>query len=249
MLLFYERPSALNRDVHRNFRIRRSTPRYEFTRNTNSLPLAGQEFSRAALDYPIVFAGAVAEQALPATLLGLQDAQNLFIDAAGYWQEGAYIPAFARRYPFVLAEQGAQAPGEYTVCIDEAFEGIGPAEDGEALFDEQGEPTRFLRDALDFLRDYQQQLRLTHAFVQKLAALELLTQRSLQFTTPKGERLGLEGFFVVDEQRLRKQDDATVTELFRVGYLGWIHAHLLSLGQTHGLMRCLEKAAPATPQR
>ncbi len=239
MLLFYQRPVALNREAHRAFRIRRSVARYEFASGTNSLPLVGAEFPRAALEYPIVFAGQLAAQCLPAALLGLRDAQNLFVGADGGWLDGAYIPAFARRYPFVLADAGAGAAAPYTVCIDEAFDGIGPGQDGEALFDEQGEPARFLREALDFLRDYQQQLQATQAFVHSLAERELLVQRSLQMTTPDGEALRLDGFFVVDEQRLRELDDATAAAWFRNGYLGWIHAHLMSLGQTRALLRRL----------
>lgn len=246
MLLFYQRPVALNREAHRAFRIRRSVARYEFAAATNSLPLAAAEFSRAALEYPIVFAGSVAEQALPAALVGLRDAQNLFVDADGNWLDDAYVPAFARRYPFVLADTGAAAGTPYTVCIDEAFDGIGPGTDGEALFDEQGEPARFLREALDFLRDYQQQLRATQAFVQELAARDLLVQRSLRMSTPAGEALRLDGFFVVDEQRLRQLDDVTTAAWLRNGTLGWIHAHLLSLGQTRALLRRLPGPAAAS---
>jgi hypothetical protein len=241
MLLFYQRPVALNRQAHRDFRIRRSVARYEFAAATNSLPVVGAEFARAALEYPVVFAGTIAAQALPAVLVGLRDAQNLFVDAEGHWRDGCYVPAFARRYPFVLAQADTAAAQPYTVCVDEAFDGIGPGQDGEALFDEQGEPARFLREALDFLRGYQQQLQATHDFVQALAERELLVQRSLHVTTASGEALRLDGFLVVDEQRLQGLDDATVGAWLRNGYLAWIHAHLMSLGQTSALLRRLPR--------
>ena len=57
-LLFYENPVALNKVEHKNIKIRSQNNDFGFTRNTNSVILAGVEFTEAAKEYPIVFARA-----------------------------------------------------------------------------------------------------------------------------------------------------------------------------------------------
>jgi hypothetical protein len=65
----------------------------------------------------------------PAALLGLREAENLFVDRDGKW-DARYVPAFVRRYPFV---PGKGPQGELLVCIDEASSCFDAGE-GEALF-------------------------------------------------------------------------------------------------------------------
>jgi len=61
-----------------------------------------------------------------------------------------------------------------------------------------------------------------------------------------GETFSLDGFFVVDEQKLRELKGKALQELAKSGDLGWIYAHLLSLGNVELLSRALDKqAAPA----
>jgi hypothetical protein len=59
----------------------------------------------------------------------------------------------------------------------------------------------------------------------------------------KTERQLLEGLWVVDEEKLRGIDDARVVEIFKNGYMGWIYAHLLSLGNVRRLANRLDKAS------
>jgi hypothetical protein len=63
------------------------------------------EFAIAARDLLIVFAGNDAKDAGPVALLGLRQNENLYVDAEGQWAANTYVPAFVRRYPFVLAEK------------------------------------------------------------------------------------------------------------------------------------------------
>lgn len=79
-----------------------------FAGETNSVILAGVEFSEAAKEYPIVFTQA-GDKVVPVALLGLRNEENLFVDGKGGW-DGRYIPSFVRRYPFILAETGGDRP-------------------------------------------------------------------------------------------------------------------------------------------
>jgi hypothetical protein len=230
-LLFYGKPLPLNRDAHRNTRLKAEAGNFSFATGTNSVPLAAIEFADTAREYPIVFTGEEGGAMFPAALLGVRHNENLFVTDEGRW-DARYVPAFVRRYPFVLAEK--QAGDDFDVYIDESYAGFG-AEDGERLFTDEGETTPLLKQALDFLSNYQGEIKRTRAFVERLKELDLLTSKILQVERNNEKPLVLQGFSVVDEQRLVALSDAQLGELARSGHLGWIYAHLLSLGQVSRL--------------
>jgi len=223
-LLFYNKPVALNKTVHKNLRIKPTDGDFGFARTTNSVILAGVEFSKAAKEYPIVFAKA-GEGVVPVALLGVRNAENLFVAEDGSW-DARYVPAFVRRYPFVLAETGSVA--QRVVCIDEGFPGFS-ADDGEPLF-VADEPTPTLQQAMNFLEDYQAHYVRTEAFLKRLQALDLLVSLNARVDLVDGQQFGLSGLLVVDEKKLLALNDAAALALFKSGELAWIYCHLMSLG-------------------
>jgi len=237
-LLFYDNPVALNSKTHLNLRIKPSDEGLRFSAKTNSVLLAGIEFPEACKHFPIVFAKIAGQNVLPLALLGFRDQENLFVDAGGKWQ-GEYVPAYIRRYPFVLAKGAAGQ--ELTVCIDESYPGFG-ADEGQALFNAKGEPTDHLKGVLAFLKDYQAQIGRTDIFLQTLQEFDLLTDLAAKVDLPGGERYSMTGLMMVDESKLQALPDAQLLRLFRSGELAWVYSHLLSLGN---FSRLLGKAAPA----
>lgn len=239
-MLFYEKIVPLNRDLHRNWRLRASESKARFAANTHYVPVAGTEFYQAARDYPLLFPKEGGNG--PIALLGLREGENLFLQADGAWLEGVYIPAFVRRYPFILArgdEENAR-----TVCIDTEFAGFGE-KDGKALFDEEGKDTDYLKGVIEFLNRYATDMELTNAFLQKLEELGLLVERNLRVTDSRGRNFHLNEFRIVDEGKLAQLDDATLGELHRKGWLGWIYAHLISIGNVNQLPVRVQVEAPA----
>lgn len=226
-VLFYERPVPLNRTEHKDLRIK-PIPNLKFASTVHSVPLTGVEFPAAARDLPILFGGLTVDSAGPLALLGLRENENLFIDANGHWEANAYIPAFVRRYPFVLAEKPAGAEGDdFTVFLDEAYEGFNTAE-GEALFKDDGSETEVLNNAVRFLGEYQQHVTRTQWFMEQLRKHNLLEPRNIRLEKD-GKSINLNGLFVVNEEKLRQLDEKTALEFLREGVYGWIYAHLLSL--------------------
>ncbi len=243
-VLFYQRPVLLDRVAHRHARVNMRDANFTFTKKTNSVPVAAIEFGRASTEYPIVFAGPSPDRLMPVVILGLRNEENLFVDSAGKWN-GIYIPAFIRRYPFVLAERNSGQ--DLSVCVDTAFAGwvdsriagaaagngssaAEGAEKGEALFDDKGVETPFLKNVLDFLGQYQGNIRHTQALVKKLNDLNLLVGREIHARDTANQQLALRGFFAVDEAKLNAISDAQALDLYRQGFLGLIYAHLISLG-------------------
>jgi hypothetical protein len=245
-LLFYKTPVALNKVAHKDTRIKPLNNDFGFARDTNSVIVAGVEFSEAAKDYPIVFAQA-GEGIVPVALLGLRNAENLFVKPDGSW-DARYIPAFVRRYPFVLAETG-QGQEQRVVCIDEGFAGFNQA-DGELLFENE-EPTPMLKQAIDFLEEYQKQYLRTEAFLKRLQELDLLVSLNAKVDLVSGEQFSLTGLMAVDEKKLLGLSDELALQFFKSGELGWVYCHLMSLGNLGGMVNRVAgvpKADDAAPE-
>ncbi|MDF3980755.1 SapC family protein [Luteibacter sp. PPL201] len=226
-VLFYERPVPLNRTTHRELRLK-AVNNIHFAAKAHSVPLTGVEFAPASRDFPILFAGETMETAGPMALLGLRQNENLLVGENGFWEQGLYIPAFVRRYPFVLAEKPAGTEGDdFTVFLDEAYEGFNETE-GERLFNEDGTDAPALTNAVNFLGEFQDHVARTQWFMGKLREHDLLEPRTITLQK-EGKGINLNGLFVINEEKLRNLDEKTAHEFLREGAFGWIYAHLVSL--------------------
>jgi hypothetical protein len=229
----YQSPIFLNSVTHRSLKVAPVTT-YKFARNLNSVLLLGQEFLEAAKFYPVVFTKGQGDEIVPLALLGLRNSENLFVDEGGKWREGSYIPAFFRRYPFILASNVGQ-DGSFAVCIDSGYEGFGK-DAGFALFDQGGNQTPEFKNIVVFLRNFQTQFENTKGLIKILQEYELFKDVTANITMPAGEKVGLAGLMMVDEEGIFKLDDEKIVHLVRIGYLAWIYAHLYSLSNFRTLM-------------
>ncbi len=247
-VLFYERPVPLNRTAHRDLRLK-AVNNINFAVKAHSVPLTGVEFAPACRDFPILFAGESIETAGPMALLGLRQNENLLIGENGFWEQGIYIPAFVRRYPFVLAEKPAGTEGDdFTVFLDEAYEGFNDSE-GERLFNEDGTDAPALTNAVNFLGEFQDHVARTQWFMGKLREHNLLEPRTITLQKEGKGGINLNGLFVINEERLRALDEKVAHEFLREGAFGWIYAHLVSLANIDRMAARLDaresKEAPA----
>ena len=238
-LLFYDKPIALNKVEHKDTKIKIASGDFSFAGATNSVILAGVEFTEAAKEYPIVFAEA-GDKIVPIALLGLRNQENLYIDENNNW-DARYIPAFVRRCPFVLAETGEA--GQRIVCIDESFPGFSNDE-GDPLFENE-EPTPLLKQAIEFLEEYQKQYIRTENFVNHLVENDLLVSLNAKVDMPGGDQFQLGGLKAVDEQKMLQLEDEKALGLYRSGELAWIYSHLISLGAMSSLMSRINRKIEA----
>jgi len=231
-MIFYRRPVALNRQQHRAIKLDTATSDFRFAASTNSVLLAASEAAEAAKDYPVVFIGGPDGPFTLVALVGLRENENLFVDEGGNWASGTYLPAFVRRYPFVLAE-AATGETEMTVCIDEACERLGE-EHGAPLFDETGAVAPLLEGTTAFLQLFHAEMQQTSLLAQRLADAGLLVAKRIEIVRD-GASHALEGIYVVDRDKLAALDDTMALELFRSGALWAVHAHLMSLNHAERL--------------
>ncbi len=234
-LLIYREPVALNSEQHRNLRLKPQPDTFGFAKDATFMPLAAIEFPEASREYPIVFIRGADNHFLPVALLGVTN--NLYVTAEGRW-DGRYIPAFIRRYPFVLAE----VPGndQLPVCIDMSWPGFNE-EEGEALFTDDGESTPVLQGALAFLEDYHQQLQITRNMTALLEELGVLTEMNAHIEPAGAEPVNLQGFCIVNEQLLNQLPTSQFLRLREAGFLGWVYTHLMSVAGFGGLIERLAK--------
>lgn len=229
---FYRKVVALNSEAHRNLKFAADKATFTFARDTTAVLMAGVEFAEAAREYPIVFIRGQDQKMRPVALLGVRSGENLFVDEEGKW-DARYIPAFVRRYPFVMAEGGAQ--GQLIVCIDENCQALN-TEHGELLIDEAGRLQPRMTEIMQFLQNFQQEFARTELLMGQLDELGLFVQQGARFDTPAGETFQLNDFYLIDEAKFGQIADDKLPPLFRSGALGMVYLHLASLGNMRKLL-------------
>lgn len=236
--LFYKNVVPLNKDKHSKLYIE-PIDGYGFAKETNSLFIAAVEFGKVAREYPIVFGADPEGATFPVVLLGLKNNQNLFVDDKGKWN-AEYIPAYARRYPFILGGQSDDKDQQqFAVCIDEAYPGFNTAKEGQALFTGKGEHTAILKQAVDFLTDYQNQIVLTTQFCRNISELGILEPMQANVEMKSGDKMSLGGFQCVNREKLAEVKPGKLADLVKTGQMELIYAHLLSLNNVANLLNKL----------
>jgi hypothetical protein len=243
-LLIYESAVPLSASQHGSMSFE-PLANYAFSATINAVPLMAVEFLRAATEYAIVFA-AVADDILPAAILGVRPDQNLFVTPDAKWQ-AKYIPAFIRRYPFVFSATNNQKM--VTLCIDEAHPGLNQQGRGHRLFGDDGKPSAYTNQVLKFLKEYQIHFERTRLFGKRLKELDLLEPMQAQVTTPKGEKLTLAGFMAIPRKKLRALSGEALASLAKTDELELLYLHLYSMRNFNEVKDRLIDSEPAEPDQ
>jgi hypothetical protein len=238
---FYKKVVALSSEDHRNLKFASDEADFSFAHDTTAVLLAGVEFAEAAREYPIVFIQGTDKQMRPAALLGIRTNENLFVNDDGKW-DTPYIPAFVRRYPFVMATGETQ--GQFVVCVDESCPALG-VDRGDLLINADGKLEPRMNEVMQFLQNFQQEFERTEQIVKQLDELGLLIQQSARFDTNAGVSFQLNDFYLIDEAKFNQLTDDQVLQLFRSGALGLAYLHLASLSNLRKLLdRVTARTAP-----
>ncbi len=246
----YREPVVLDTAQHRHLKISALSD-FSITKNMHAVFVTATEVPQAALEFAVVFVATGERDAAgrplisPIVLLGLTQNENLFLDGTRW--AARYIPAFIRRYPFLTANlKGVSVPG---VLIDSAWSGWSTGE-GEPLFAAGDKQAPALERAVKFLQMFETEAQRTRTFCARLAELELLKEMKADATLPDGSTMSVDGFFVVEEEKLAKLADATVLEMHKSGMLAILVLHLASLANLRHMVdrkARLAAAAAAAP--
>ena len=236
--LFYNSLVPLSSQFHPGHGLK-ARDGFGFARTTHAIPVTVDEFAVVQRFYPIVFG--LGDNPAPLALVGLTEGQNLFVDADGQWQNGTYVPAFVRRYPFMLArlQEGAE---ELSLCFDDSSAQI--AADGEDKLFDGLEPTETTKGILAFCEQFEQAVGRTRGFMEELAKLDLMIDGEVTIQQPgMPDPAVYRGFRMVAEEKLQAIRGDQARKMVQNGMMGLIYAHLFGLAQIGSLFEKQRAAA------
>lgn len=220
---------ALNAERHGAWRFS-PVSSWAHARAEQAVPVLAGEAAEAAKEHVIVFPRG--EAVLPVLLLGVESKKNAYVGEDGQWA-AAYVPQHVRRYPFALSERPAsevasEAQRRFTLCIAADAPHFS-AEQGEALFTDDGKPAAWLSERQRELVQLHTQGERTQFQVQQIVDAGLLIERAVPVVAAGGRALGIEGLRVLDVDRYQALDESQRQPLRESGALALIEAHLASL--------------------
>jgi hypothetical protein len=224
--LFYNALEPLNVTQHGKMKVR-GVLRMAQVGRTHAIPVTVDEFTMIQRHYPIVFS--VGDNPVPIALMGLNEGVNVFIDEEGRpLDTSLYIPAYVRRYPFLLARLRPDSD-ELSLCFDPSADAVGDFKEGEALFDGD-QPTEATKAILQFCEQFEAAGQRTGAFVEELVKSDLLMDGEVAIQPEGAEQpFVYRGFRMVDEEKLRNLRGDELRKINQNGILPLIYAHLFSL--------------------
>lgn len=223
--LFYKDLMPLNSRDHANWSSR-ITENASWMVGQHAIPLTAEEFVHASRHFPIVFS--VADTPVPLGLMGLNEGVNTFFDDDGKLNSPVYVPAYARRYPFMLAKL-TQETEELSLCFDPTSDLVGEFEGGAALFDGD-QPSESCKATLDFCRNFEEAGFRTQSFVDELVKHDLLMDGEVSIQQQGNDQpFVYRGFKMVDQEKLRDLRGDVLRTMNQNGMLALVFAHLFSL--------------------
>lgn len=223
--IFYKDLQPLSSVDHADFHAR-ALDNAEFLIDQHAVPLTSDEFVSASRHFPIVFSAS--EVPVPLALMGMNEGVNTFVDPEGKLVNPVYVPAYVRRYPFLLARLRPDSD-ELSLCFDPTSKAIGKFDEGDALFDAD-QPTEATNAILEFCKQFEEAGQRTGQFMDELKKADLLMDGEVSIQ-PEGtdKPFVYRGFQMVDEAKLRELRGDVLRKMMQNGMLGLIFAHLFSL--------------------
>ncbi|GAA4818595.1 SapC family protein [Sphingosinicella ginsenosidimutans] len=226
MPVLYTRLEPLSSTMHANFKHRALETAPHLVK-INAVPLTIDEFAVTQRFMPIVFAAS--QVPVPIALMGLNEGVNVFVDDDGKPYAPFYVPAYVRRFPYLLARMNPDNQ-ELTLCFDAESGLVAPSEEGDPLF-EDGKPTEGLNNILKFCEEFEVAANRTEQFARELLDLDLLIDGEVAIDPPGARQPFIyRGFRMVDEQKFRDLPGDKLRKMSESGMLPLIVAHLFSLG-------------------
>ena len=227
--LFYNDLMPLNSRDHAGWRTR-GIESADFLKGAHAIPLTVDEFVEAQRDLPIVFSSG--EDPLPLALMGLNEGINTYVDDNGKINDPVYLPAYVRRYPFMLAKLQPEAT-ELSLCFDPTSDAVGAGDNGELLFGDDAQPSDNTKRILEFCDSFEQAGQRTKAFIEELKAHDLLMDGEIAITLndKPDQPYTYRGFQMVNRDKLTEIAPTQLEIWNKNGFLMIVHAHLFSLDQ------------------
>jgi hypothetical protein len=224
--LVYNDLAPLNSRDHGGW-VGRAVTQATWAVNQHAIPLTADEFVLAQRNFPIVFSDG--DVPVPLALMGLNEGVNVFFDDKGDLLEEAYVPAYIRRYPYLLARLTPEAQ-DLSLCFDPTSGLLVEEGEGNALFDGD-QPSEHTKGVLGFCEQFEQSGVRTQNFVEELKKHDLLMdgQVAIQRAEDDQNPFLYRGFKMVNQEKLQELRGDQLRTWNQNGILPLIYAHLFSL--------------------
>jgi len=210
---------------------------YSFARERTVVPLVAAEMTKAALAFPIAFL-AEGQGFVPAAVLSLEAARNLFVAPDGRWLS-SYVPAVLRGYPFALL---TSTKDNRVLCIDEASGLLLENASGEPFFDEAGEVAEPTRKVLQFLTAMETRRADTAKTCVALTEAGVIVPWDITLKTSKGAQK-ISGLHRIDEAALTAMSAESFETLRQAGAVPLAYYQILSMQHLPALGRLADAHA------
>lgn len=224
--LLYEDLRPLSSVEHSGYRLQRREGA-PFLTSVHAVPVTIDEFVIAGRSLPIIFSSG--EKSIPLALMGLNAGVNVFIDDDGkLTEQNVYLPAYIRRYPFMLAKLQPDSE-EMSLCFDPTSDVIGDFDEGELMF-EGSQPSQTTKDILAFCEQFETAAVRTGQFVEQIEAAGLMMDGEFTISPDNEDKPFIyRGFKMVNEEKLKELDGDKLKEFLKNGILPLMYAHLMSM--------------------
>lgn len=218
----YKNLQVLDKEKHAELKINPMED-LNFARGNTFLPVVAAEAALVGAAFPIVFTADENPSLVTLVSLG-QD--NLAVNADGKWIT-KYVPSVLRKYPFALA--GTKENPEQKVILIDEDSGLFSKSKGKQLFKKSGEQSDTLKHAINFLTNHENQMVVTKNVAKVIADSGILEDREISVGEGDEKKVLVNGFKVVDREKLNGLSDDILADWVRKGIITLIDAHLKSL--------------------
>jgi uncharacterized protein YxjI len=206
--MFVYIPISRNRHLHKHYLPRY---RYSFTSEKQIVPILIAELSMLLPFYALGFIQQKKNSYYPAAVIGIGSKRNLYINNSGKWL-CRYVPAVFRGYPFALADN---KQGEKVLCVEGSHLSD---EQGQPLFDSEGNLTKPVQDTLNFLNECEKNRKVTQTACQALNKAGVIEKWDLQVKQSEDQDpVNIDGLYRISEKALNELDKETFADLRKNG--------------------------------
>jgi hypothetical protein len=140
-----------------------------------------------------------------------------------------YIPAYIRRYPFILARLDSNSE-TMSLCFDPTSDLVDEESDGKALFDGD-QPSATTQELLQFCQNFEEAGMRTQQFMEELKKADLLMDGEVGISRSEDpdKPYVYRGFLMVNQEKLQEVHGDKLRAWNQSGLLPLIYAHLFSL--------------------
>ncbi|MGB9822461.1 SapC family protein [Thermodesulfovibrio sp.] len=212
----FNRAVALDSSIHRNLKVK-MPENYSFMKNVEIVPLTYSEILSATMYYPVMF-GLQEGVVFPFAVTGI-NGKNIFLKENGEWKVDT-VPNVCKHYPFGVFKE----VDEYTIIFDEIY----ASEDGQRLFDDEGNETEFFFTIKQGLTELARDFHDAEECSKELFEGGYLKPLNLEVDTKLG-KMQFHNTLMANIEYLSNLQPEKLYTVNSKGYLLILHAHYLSL--------------------